>query len=78
MYSLTFIIHQVYQVLDKHFADCPWPVPPSAILMHLPIEEIPGVKTREEVLRDIIGFDMKWRKTVKWQFQNVTPYPDIT
>ena len=50
---------QVYNVLDEEFEDCPWPVPPSAILKFVPIAEDPAGKPKrhnsEAVLRDMIG-----------------------
>lgn len=66
---------QVYQLLEAKFTGCPWPIPPSAILLHLPVQEIVGTATREEVLRNIISGDRKWRHTTRWQFQDVRPYP---
>ena len=36
------ICMQVYKVLDDDFANCPWPIPPSAILLRLPFNEDPA------------------------------------
>ena len=66
---------QVYAFLEQKFANCPWPIPPSALLMELPIEEIADKRTREQVLRGIIIKDKKWRHSTKWEFRDVRPYP---
>ena len=51
-------ISDVYNLLNsKPFEDCPWPIPPSVILLHLPIAEIPGVKNAEAILRTMVGDD---------------------
>ena len=66
---------QVYQFLEQQFATCPWPIPPSAILMALPIQEIDGKRTREQVLRRIIKADKKWRHVSELEFRDTSPYP---
>ena len=66
---------QVYEFLEQKFATCPWPIPPSAILMTLPIQEIDGKRTREQVLRRIIKADKKWRHSTEWEFRDISPYP---
>ena len=73
--STEITAKQVYDCLEQKFATCPWPIPPSAILMALPIEEIAGKKTREQVLRRIIHLDRTRRLSSKWEFRDVSPYP---
>lgn len=59
------------------FADCPWPLPPSAILLCAPIHEIPGQKTSEELLRKMHGNDKILKYNSAWQFVN-GPRPQFT
>ena len=70
---------QVYEVLEKHFKNCPWPVPPSAILMHLPVQEDreKGL-TSEAILRDIVSRDKKQRNCFPWIIRDVGVRPDKT
>lgn len=69
---------QVYEILENNFVHCPWPIPPSSVLMYLALDEIPGNQTREARLRSIISNDMKWRHTSQWEFRPVRPYPAAT
>ena len=66
---------QVFTVLDQEFADCPWPVPPSAILKFLPIDEDPvGTPKRrnsEAVLRAMLGKDKRFKLSANWEFKDV-------
>ena len=49
---MTYCLHtrisihtlHVYEVLEMSFINCPWPIPPSSVLMYLSIEKIPGFK----------------------------------
>ena len=73
--SCTLIIHcvacfyrQVYELLDEKFSECPWPVPPWAILNYLPIPEQPGVATSEALLRKMKGQDKRYLLTSRWEF----------
>ena len=75
---ISMHIRQVYEVLEKNFMNCPWPIPPSSVLMYLSLEEVPGVQTREERLRSVIAHDMKWRHASNWEFRPVRPYPVAT
>ena len=63
---------QVYELLDTEFSECPWPVPPSSILLHLPFKEMRADKnwTREEVLRWVDQKDNKFRN---WEFKEINP-----
>ena len=61
---------QVYTLLLEKFSACPWPVPPWAILMHLPIAEKPGVKSSECLLREMVSVDRRWRHRTPWAFEN--------
>ena len=62
---------QVYEVLDEEFAQCPWPVPPSSILLHLPFKERRGKKlTREAVMCEVVSKDHKWHN---WEFREINP-----
>ena len=75
---LTYLKHiktnyslQVYGLLDQEFATCPWPVPPSAILLHLPFAENRDKnQTRESVMRDMLS---KHKKEYKWEFKEINP-----
>ena len=73
---------QVYQVLDEEFHDCPWPVPPSALLKFLPISEDPeGTPKRrnsEAVLRDMIGRDKRYKTISNWEFRDAGMRPTST
>jgi len=70
---------QVYEVLQKQYADCPWPIPPSAILMHLPIrEQKQKGMTSESILRKIISCDKRQRHCYNWLFRDVHVRPDKT
>ena len=73
-----FVI-QVYQVLEEKFRDCPWPVPPSAILLNLPVQERKeqGL-TSEAILRRVIGADKRQRHCFPWTIRNVHVRPDKT
>ena len=70
---------QVYQVLEEHYRDCPWPVPPHAILMHLPVQEqrAKGL-TSEAILRQIVGKDKRMRHCFRWDIRDVEVRPDFT
>ena len=57
-------------MLDDVFEDCPWPVPPAAIIRHLGITEERD-KTSEQVLYQLLGRDKKWRYVSKWKFCEV-------
>ena len=71
-------MQDVYDLLDsKTFQDCPWPIPPSAILMFLPIAEIPGVRSAEASLRKIHGDDKSLKYISNWEFIN-GPRPHFT
>ena len=71
-------IQDVYNLLDsKTFRDCPWPIPPSAILMFLPIAEIPGVRSAEANLRKMHGDDKSLKYISNWKFVN-GPRPHFT
>ena len=71
-------INDVYNLLNsKTFEDCPWPIPPSAILMFLPIAEIPGVKNSEAILRKMVGDDKVLKYNSCWKFEN-GPRPHFT
>ena len=65
---------QVFTVLEQEFADCPWPVPPSAILKFLPIPEDPvGTPKRrnsEAVLRSMLGRDKRFKEASTWEFKD--------
>ena len=51
--------------------ECPWPLPPSAILLRLPIPEDPGVATSERQLRKLIRYSKSPLKSSSpWQFEN--------
>ena len=65
-------------MLDEQFCNCPWPVPPSAILMHLPIAEEKPKQTSEAILRSIISRDKKWRNFGNWDIRDVPPGPEWT
>lgn len=70
---------QVYDVLKNNYADCPWPVPPSAILMHLPIkEQRQKGMTSEAILRQIVSRDRKYRHCANWLIRDVHVRPDKT
>lgn len=62
---------QVYDVLDTELSQCPWPVPPSSILLHLSFKEVraDGLN-REAVLREVRSKDKKWRN---WEWIEVGP-----
>ena len=68
--------HQVYKVLDDEFEDCPWPVPPSAIMKFVPIPEDPTGKPKrrnnEAVLRDILGRDKRFKNISQWEFRDAS------
>ena len=77
--SLFLVLLQIYEVLDTHYSDCPWPVPPSALLMHLPIkEDREKGRTSEAILRDIVSRDRKQRQCFPWDIRNVDVRPDQT
>ena len=83
MYTVHISQHdlylQVYDVLENNFADCPWPVPPSAILMYLPIkEQRQKGMTSEAVLRKIVSRDKKQRHCYHWLIRDVNVRPDKT
>ena len=63
-------------MLDDEFKDCPWPVPPSAILKYLPIPEDPPGKHKrrnsEAVLRDMLGRDKKFKSISQWEFRDAS------
>ena len=61
MYFIQTNALQVYETLDAEFSACPWPVPPSSLLLHLPFKEMREDKnmTREEVLRYTTQKDKK-------------------
>ena len=65
-------------MLDEVFGNCPWPVPPSAILLHIPIAEKKPKKTSESVLREVISRGRKWRQFAKWDIRDVPPRPEFT
>ena len=66
-------------MLDEYFHDCPWPVPPSAILLHLPVQEDKSAGlTSEAMLRKVIGADKRQRYCHDWQIRNVDVKPDAT
>ena len=58
-------------MLDEVFAKCPWPVPPSSILLHIPIKEQKPTRTNEAILHDVITRDRNWRNFGNWEFRNV-------
>jgi len=61
----------VFELLDDEFAACPWPVPPSAILLHLPFaEKREHNMNREAVMRDILS---KHKKVYNWQWKEINP-----
>lgn len=61
---------QVFNVLDDIFNDCPWPVPPSAILLHLPFME-KTEKENEAKLRALISTDKSQLHCTDWKFANI-------
>ena len=70
---------QIYQVLEENFKDCPWPVPPSAILLHLPVQENKDAGlTSEAILRQVVGRDKRQRHCYDWSIRNVDVVPDAT
>ena len=70
---------QVYQVLEENYRDCPWPVPPHAILMHLPVQEQRAKgRTSEAILRQIVGRDKRMRHCFHWDIRDVEVRPDFT
>ena len=71
---------QVYKMLDEdeQFCNCPWPIPPSAILLHLPIAEAKPKQTSEDILRYIISRDKQWRNFGNWDIRDVRPRPEWT
>ena len=76
---LLFVELQVYEVLENNYRDCPWPVPPSAILMHLPVAERKDKGlTSEAILRRIVGADKRQRHCFQWEIRNVEVRPDWT
>lgn len=68
----------MYELLDRVFANCPWPVPPSGILLHIPVNENKPKKTSEAILRDVIGRDRQWRNFGNWDIRDVPPRPAQT
>ena len=70
---------QVYNLLEtRAFKDSPFPIPPSAILFHLPIVEVDGPKkkNRESVLREMVSRDKTVEAGSPWEFQDVNAkYP---
>ena len=70
---------QVYDVLEKNFADCTWPVPPSAILLHLPIKEQKekGLNS-EAILRSVITRDRSAKYGSTWDIRPVEVRPEWT
>ena len=70
---------EVYEVLEKNYSECPWPVPPSSILMHLPVQEDKEAGlTSEAILRRIIGADKRARHCFQWEIRNVEVRPEWT
>ena len=70
---------QVYELLENEFSSCPWPVPPAAILKHLPIPEVRGGKkeqTSEMVLKQMIKNDKSMKTFSPWNFRPVGPNPE--
>ena len=69
-------------MLDDEFDDCPWPVPPSALLKFVPIAEDPVGKSKrrnsEAVLRDMIGRGKMLRTISKWEFRDAGSRPPRT
>ena len=63
---------------DNAFHNCPWPVSPSMILSHLPIEEESGVRNRESVLRQITRRDKTRSRSSEWAFTIGYPAPEAT
>ena len=78
MFLLIAMRMQVYAMLDDVFHDCPWPVPPSAILLHIPVQENKPKQTSEAILRDVLGRDRKWKSFGNWDIRDVAPRPDAT
>ena len=75
--NMTHILFmQVYDLLKNKYHDCPWPVPPCAILMHLPVKEEYGQNTSEARLRKMLGDDKRWRRVSPWTFSDVHPPPE--
>ena len=65
---------QVYNLLETPtFKDCPFPIPPSAILYHLPIVEVDESKkkNRDPVLRETVSRDKTVEACSPWQFQDI-------
>ena len=60
---------QVHQLLDNVFANCPFPIPISAILLHLPILERPGKGNAEKQLRTMLSRNKTCMSA--WKFQPV-------
>ena len=75
-------VADVYHVLDTEFADCPWPIPPSAILKYLPVDEDPpGTHKRrnsESVLRNMITQGRQLKACSGWEFRDAGSRPDWT
>ena len=66
----------MYEVLDDQLSGCEWPVPPSVILLHLPFKEVRADNmTREQVLRETVRKQRKWRN---WEFVEMNPRVKIT
>ena len=72
----------MFKVLDDEFEDCPWPIPPSAVLKFVPIPEDPaGTPKRrnsEAVLRDMVGRAKKLREISTWEFLDAGVRPPYT
>lgn len=60
---------QVYQLLDNVFDNCPFPIPISAILLHLPILERPEKGNGEKQLRTMLSRNKMCMSA--WKFQPV-------
>ena len=70
-------------MLDDEFEDCPWSIPPAAILKFVPIAEDPvgGTTNRhnsEAVLRDMIGRAKMLREISNWEFCDAGLRPPVT
>ena len=75
-------LQQVYHVLDTEFSDCPWPLPPSAILKFLPVDEDPPEthkrRNSESVLRNMIAQGRRLKACSDWEFRDAGSRPACT
>lgn len=70
---------QVFMLLqEKQFAECEWPLPPSAILMHVPLPEEPGKRTAEQKLRRLIWYSKSPLKNSSQRTFENGPRPQFT